>query len=95
MFRLYMTVIFQTSRKCCKNFNQKEIIHRQDKVELWFFHNALGIIETNKNAKFQVIQTGDDKFMLCIKNNSIELSNSRANNSVLVVLQKFFQSEGK
>ena len=54
-------VIFQTSRKCCKNFNQREITYRQDEVELWLFHTALGIIETNTNAKFQVNQTGDDK----------------------------------
>ena len=46
-------VIFQTSRKCCKNFNQTEITYRHDDVELWFFHTALGIIETNKNVKFQ------------------------------------------
>ena len=78
--------IFQTSRKCCKNFNQREKTNRQDEVELWFFHTALGIIETNKYAKFQVNQTGDEKFMLHTKNYSKELSNSRANNSVLVVL---------
>ena len=56
-------VIFQTSRKCCKNFNQREITYRQDEVELWFFHTALGIIETNTNGKFQVNQTVDVKFM--------------------------------
>ena len=56
--------IFQTRRKCCKNINQREIAHRQYKVELWFFHTALCIIATNTNAKFQVIQTGDDKVML-------------------------------
>ena len=33
--------IFQTSRKCCKNFNQREISHRQYEVKLWFFHTAL------------------------------------------------------
>ena len=54
-------VIFPTSRKCCKNFNQREITYRQDEVELWFFHTALGIIETNKNARFLVNQTVDDK----------------------------------
>ena len=53
-------VIFQTSRKCCKKFNQREITHRQ--VELWFFHTALCIIATNTNAKFQVNQTGDDSY---------------------------------
>ena len=79
-------VIFQTNRKYCKNFNQREITYRQDEVELCFFQTALGIIETNKNAKFQVNQTGDDKFMLRTKNYSKELSNSRANNSVLVCL---------
>ena len=79
-------VIFQTSRKRCKNFNQREITYRQDEVELLFFHTALGIIEKNTNAKFQVNQNRDDKIMLCTKNHSKELSNSRANNSVLVVL---------
>ena len=74
-------VIFQTSRKCCKNFNQTEITHRQYEIELWFFHTALCIIATNTNAKFQVNQTADDKVMLRTKNYSKELSNSRANNS--------------
>ena len=74
-------VIFQTSRKCCKNFNQREITHRHYEVQLWFFHTALCIIATNTNAKFQVHQTGDDKGMLLTKNYSNELSNSRANNS--------------
>ena len=73
--------IFQTSRKCCKNFNKREITHRQYEVELWFFHTALCIITTNINAEFQVNRTGDDKVMLRTKNNSKELSNSRANNS--------------
>ena len=77
-------VIFQTSRKCGKIFNQREKTYREDEVELWFFHTALGIIETNTNAKFQVNQTGDDKFMLCNLNYSKELSNLRANNAVLV-----------
>ena len=72
-------VIFQTSRKCCKNFNQREITHRHCEVQLWFFHTALCIIATNKNAKFQVNKTGDDKAMLRTKNYSNELSNSRAN----------------
>ena len=57
-------VIFQTSRKCCENFSQGEITHRQDEVELWFFHTALSIIATNTRAKFQVNHTGDDQFML-------------------------------
>ena len=61
-------VIFQISRKCCKNFNQREITSRQDEEELWFFHMAFGIIETKTNAKFQVNQTGDNKFMLRTKN---------------------------
>ena len=74
-------VIFQTSRKCCKNFNQREITHRHYEVELWFFHTALCIIATNTNAKFQVNQTGYDKVMLWTKNYSNKLSNSRANNS--------------
>ena len=57
-------VIFKTSRKCCKNFNRREITHRQYELELWLFNNALCIIATNTNAKFQVNQTGDDKIML-------------------------------
>ena len=73
-------VIFQTSRKCCKNFNQKEITYRHYKVQLRLFHTTLCIIATNTNAKFQVNQTGDDKVMLRTKNYSNELSNSRANN---------------
>ena len=74
-------VIFKTSRQCCKTFNQKEITHRQDEVELWLFQTTLGIIATNTNAKFQDNQTGDDKFMLRTKNYSKELSNSWGNNS--------------
>ena len=74
-------VKFQTSRKCCKNFNQREITHRYYEVHLWFFHTALCIIATNTNAKFQVNQTRDDKVMLETKNYSKELSNSTANNS--------------
>ena len=74
-------IIFDTSRKCCINFNQREITHRHYEVHLWFFHTALCIIATNTNAKFSVNQTGDDKVMLWTKNYSIELSNSRANNS--------------
>ena len=71
------------SRKAetCKNFNQREMTNRQNEVGLWFFQTALGIIATNTNAKFQVHQTGHDKFMLRTKNYSKELSNSRANNS--------------
>ena len=72
-------VIFQTSRKCFKNFNQREISHRHYEVQLRFFHTALCIIATSTNAKFKVNQTGDDKVMLRIKNCSNELSNS--NNS--------------
>ena len=72
-------VIFQTSRKCCINFNKREITHRHYEVQLWFFHAALCIIATNTNAKFQVNQTGDDKVMLWTKSYSKELSNSRAN----------------
>ena len=75
------TVIFQTSRKCCKNFNQREMTHRHYKLKLWFFHTALCINVTNTNTKFQVNQTGGDKVMLQTKNYSNELSNSRANNS--------------
>ena len=74
-------VIFQTSRKCCKNFNQREITHRQYEVELWFFYTALCIIATNTNAKFQVNQTGDNKVMLWTKSYSKELSNLKATNS--------------
>ena len=74
-------VIFQTSRKCCKNFNQREITHRHYEVQLWFSHTALCIIATNTNAKFQVNQTGYDKVMLSTKNYSHDVSNSRANNS--------------
>ena len=47
-------VIFLTSRKCFKNFSQREITHRHYEVQLWVFHNALCIIATNTNAKFQV-----------------------------------------
>ena len=74
-------VIFHTSRKCCKNFNQSKITHRQYEIELWFFHTAFCIIATNTNAKFQVNQTRDDKVLLRTKNYSKELFNSRANNS--------------
>ena len=74
-------VIFRTSRKCCKNFNQREITHRHYDVQLWFFYTAFCIIATNTNAKFQVSQTGDDKVMLPTKNYSNEHSNSRVNNS--------------
>ena len=73
--------IFQTRRKCCKNFNQREITHRHYEVQLWFFHTAHCIVARNINAKFQINQTGDDKVMLRTKNYSNELSNSRANNS--------------
>ena len=74
-------VIFQTSRKCCKNFNQREITHRYYEVQLRFFHTALCIIATNTNSKFQVNQTGDDKVIHWTKNYSNELYNSKANNS--------------
>ena len=75
-------VIFQTSRKCCKNFCQREIItYRHYEVQLQFFHTALCIIETNTNAKFQGNQNGDDKVMPRNKNYSNELSTSGANNS--------------
>ena len=57
-------VIFQTSKKCCKNFNQREITHRHYEVQSWFFHTALCIIVTITNAKFRVNQTADDKVML-------------------------------
>ena len=46
MLRLQMTVILQTSRKCCKNFNQRKMTHRHNAVQLWFFHTALCIIAT-------------------------------------------------
>ena len=76
-------VIFQTSRKSCKNFNQRKLTprHYEVHVQLWFFHTALCIIATNTNAKFQVNQIGDDKVMLRTKNYSNEFSNSRAINS--------------
>ena len=74
-------VISQRSRKCCKNFNQREITHRHYAVQLWFFHTALCIIATNTIAKFQINQTGDDKVILQTKKYSNKLSNSRANNS--------------
>ena len=78
-------VTFQKSRKCCKNFNQKEITHRQYEVRVMVLHTALCIFVTNINAKFQVNQTGD-KFIPWTKNYSKELSNSRANNSGCSVL---------
>ena len=78
-------VIFQTSGKCCKNFNQREITHRHYEVRLRFFHPALCIIATNTNAKLQVNQTGDDKVMLRPKNYSNKLSNSKTNNSNCLV----------
>ena len=74
--------VFQTSRKCCKNFNQREITHRHYEVQLWFFHTALCIIATNTNAKFQVNRTGDNKVMLQTLDYSNKFSNSRANNSI-------------
>ena len=74
-------IIFQTSRKCFKNFNQREITHRHCEVQFRFFHTALCIIATNTNAKFQVNQTGDDEVMLRTKNYCNKLSNTRANNS--------------
>ena len=74
-------VIFQTSRKCCKNFNQREKTHRHYEVQLWFFQTALCIIAANTNANFQVNQIGDDKGIMQTKNYSNELYNSRANNS--------------
>ena len=64
-------VIFQTSRKCCKNFNPREITQRHYAVQLLFIHTALCIIATHTNAKFQVNQTVDDKVMLLTKNYSI------------------------
>ena len=57
-------VIFQTSRKCCKNFNQREITHSHYEVQLWFFHTSLCIIATNTNTKFQINQTGGDEVIL-------------------------------
>ena len=74
-------VIFQTSRKCCKNFNQRETTHRHYEVQLWLFHTALCIIATNTNAMFQVNPIGDDKVIIRTKNYSKKLYNSRANNS--------------
>ena len=70
-------VVFQTSRKFCKNLNQREITHRHYEVQLWFFHTALCIIAKDTNTKFQVNHIGVDKVMLRTKN----YSNSRANNS--------------
>ena len=75
------TVIFKTSRKCCKNFNQREINNRQYEVELCCFHTALCIISMNTNAKFHVNHPRNDKIMLWTKNYSKELSTSRANKS--------------
>ena len=57
---VYDKVIFQTSRKCCKNFNQREI-------------NVL--LQKTMNAKFEANQTGDDEVMLRTVNYSTELSN--------------------
>ena len=74
-------VIFQTSRTCCKNFNQREITYRHYEVQLWFFNTTLCTIATKTSAKFQVNQTGDDQVMLQTKNYSNELSNSRVKNS--------------
>ena len=73
-------VIFQTSRKCCKSFSQREITHRHYEVQLRFFQTALCIIATNTNAKFQVNQIGGDNVILRSKNYSNKLPNSRANN---------------
>ena len=49
-------VIFQTSRKCCKNFNQREITHRHYEVQSWFFHTALCIIAKTKMPSFKIIR---------------------------------------
>ena len=64
-------VIFQTSRKFFKDFNQKKITHRHHEVQLRFFHTAVCTIATNTNANFEVNQTGDDKFMHWTKNYSM------------------------
>ena len=68
-------VIFQTSRKCCKNFNRREITHRQYEVELWFFHIASVLLQQTQMQSFTTIR------LEMTKNYSRELSNSRANNS--------------
>ena len=57
--------------------------HRQDEVVMvlskcaWYYSNKHILCQVSSHAKFQVNQTGDDKFMLRTKNYSKELSNSR------------------
>ena len=50
-------VIFQTSRKCCKNINQREMTHRHYEVQLWFFHTAT--LYYCNNHKSQVSSQSD------------------------------------
>ena len=59
-----MTVIFRAGTKGYKNDNQREITHRQHKVELQFLGTALLNIATNKQTKFQVFPPSDHKVLL-------------------------------
>ena len=59
--------MFRT-RNAPLKINQRAIIQKRNKVELWFLSTALRVIAINMHTKFEVIWTYGDKVMLRTRN---------------------------
>ena len=55
-------------KKYSIKINQREIIQKRNKVELWVFCTAIRVIAKNMHSKFEVIWAFGDKVMLRTRN---------------------------
>ena len=56
-----LTQSYTLDKKCSIKINQREIIQKRNKVELWFLCTALRVIARNMHNKFGMIWTYSDK----------------------------------
>ena len=57
-----------TGQEMLYKINQRGIIQKRNKVELWFLCTALRVIARNMHTKYGAIQTYGDKVMLRTRN---------------------------
>ena len=57
-----------TGQEMLYKINQRGIIQKRNKVELWFLCTALRVVARNMHTKYGVIQTYGDKVMLRTRN---------------------------
>jgi len=63
-----MVTKLYTGQEMLYKINQRGIIKKRNKVELWFLCTALRVVARNMHTKYGVIQTYGDKVMLRTRN---------------------------